>query len=198
MRSFFILLVIGLLTIASVYEASAQSKVPVSFRKGTTAGTYNGSVKGAGYVDYLVRANVGQTMTVNLSRRSGDYPYFNILLNGGEEAIADNAREVTEWKGELPSTGVYAIRVYMAKAGRLAGRTSNFRITISVKNNASASSASGTKTVYYDCDGSQLRADFKPGPPPTVRLTTVLKTLNFRSSLPPAEANMNSITRCSG
>ena len=170
MRLFFVFCAIGIFAFAGVCEVSAQSKVNVSFRRGTTEGTYNGSVKGDGYVDYLIRANVSQTMTVKLTRRSGDYPYFNILLNGSEEAIADNAREVTEWKGELPSTGVYAVRVYMAKAGRLAGRTSNFRITFSIKDNVSIGSASGSRTVYYDCEGSQLRADFKPGPPPTVRL----------------------------
>jgi membrane-bound inhibitor of C-type lysozyme len=170
MRSCFILFSIVIASIFGCSEASAQSRVNVSFRRGATQGTYNGSVKGAGYVDYLVRADVSQSMTVKLTRRSGDYPYFNILLNGSEEAIADNAREVAEWTGELPSTGVYAIRVYMAKAGRLAGRTSNFRISISVKNNSSASSGTGARTVYYDCDGSQLRADFKPGTPPTVRL----------------------------
>jgi len=170
MRSCFILFSIVIASIFGCSEASAQSRVNVSFRRGATQATYNGTVRGAGYVDYLVRASVGQTMAVKLTKRSGDFPYFNILLNGSEEAIADNAREVTEWKGELPSTGVYSVRVYMAKAGRLAGRTSNFRIAFSVTNNVAASNANGTRTVYYDCEGSDLRADFNAGPAATVRL----------------------------
>lgn len=170
MRSLFILFFVGIIAIAGITEVSGQSKVNVSFRPGTTQGTYTGSIKGDRYVDYLVRASVSQTMTVKLTRSSGEYPYFNILVNGSEEAIADNAREVTNWKGKLPSTGVYTVRVYMSKAGRLAGRTSNFRITFSITNNASSQSATGARTVYYNCEGSQLRADFKPGSPATVRL----------------------------
>lgn len=170
MRTFFILIVIGIVAFVSMGEASAQSKVNVSFRRGATVGTYNGSIRGDRYVDYLLRGNAGQTMTVKLIRRSGEYPYFNVLPDGSDVAIADNAREVTEWSGELPETGVFAIRVYMGKAGRLANRTANFRISISIKNGSSAGDGSGARTVYYDCEGSQLRADFKPGPPPTVRL----------------------------
>lgn len=184
MRTICIFCFIVVVFLAAVHETSAQSKVNVSFRQGAASGTYNGLVKGDGYVDYEVRANVSQTMSVKLTRRSGDSPYFNILLNGSEEAIAENARQVTSWKGELPSSGVYTIRVYMAKAGRLARRTSNFRITFTVTNNVSSSSVGGARTVYYDCEGSQLRADFKPGSPATVRLR--FGTQDFELPLEPS------------
>lgn len=170
MRSFLILFLFGIFAFVCISEVSGQSRVNVSFRQGTTSGTYRGSIKGERFVDYVLRGNAGQTMTIKLTRRSGEYPYFNVLSDGSDVAIADNAREVTSWSGELPATGTYAVRVYMAKAGRLAGRTSNFGISFSIRNSSSSNSGTRVKTVYYDCDGSQLRADFKPGPPPTVRL----------------------------
>ncbi|MCB1024488.1 MAG: MliC family protein [Acidobacteria bacterium] len=146
---------------------SAQSAVNVRFKAGSTSQTYNGSIKGERYIDYLLSARKGQKMTVKLARRSGEYPYFNVLMKGSEVAIADDAREVDEWTGILPKNGTYAIRVYMAKAGRLAKRTSNFRITFGITNERPAGRAT---TIFYNCEGANLRADFRPGTPPIVRI----------------------------
>jgi membrane-bound inhibitor of C-type lysozyme len=152
---------------------SGQSTVNVRFRPGANSATLTGSIKGRRYIDYLVRARADQRMTVKLERRSGEPAYFNVVKQGGEVAIADDAIEVTEWTGDLPSDGTYAIRVYMGKAGRLAGRTSNFRISFTIDNgteSGSGAAVAGTKTVYYDCGGARLRADFKAGQVPTVRI----------------------------
>ena len=148
--------------------AAAQSTVNVRFRAGTSSATYNGTVRGDGYVDYALSASGGQTMSVTLTRTSGADVYFNVLRKGSEVAIADDAREVTSWSGTLDSTDTYVVRVYMPKSSRLAKRTAGFRVKIGVT--GSAASSAGGKTVYYDCDGAKLQADFKNGTPPTVRL----------------------------
>lgn len=153
-------------------DVFGQSTVTVRFARGSSSGAYTGSIRGDRYIDYLVSARVNQRMTVRRTRRSGEPPYFNVLKKGSEVAIADDARETTEWTGDLPSDGTYTIRVYMAKAGRLAGRTSNFRISIAVDNGSRSGGAavSGNKTVYYDCESSRLRADFSQENVPVVRI----------------------------
>lgn len=116
----------------SVIEADAQAKVTVRFKTGTNSGAYNGSVGGSNYTDYILKASEGQTLSVTLTKRSGEPPYFNVLHAGSEVAIADDAREANSWTGRLPKSGTYAVRVYIAKAGRLANRTANYRITFKI------------------------------------------------------------------
>lgn len=170
-RSFFTVCAIFAFFIFSSIAVSGQSMVNVRFRAGANSGTYNGSIKGARYVDYLVQAHKHQRMTIKLTKSSGEPPYLNVLRKGSEVAIADDAREVTGWSGYIQDTGTYAIRVFIAKAGRLANRTSNFRISITITDGArSGGSASTSKTVYYDCDSSRLRADFKEENVPVVRI----------------------------
>lgn len=127
----------------------AQLTVNVKFARGRSAATYNGTIKGDRYVDYRIDAKEGQTMSVKLTRRSGEPPYFNVLKSGSEVAIADDAREVTEWTGQLPSSDTYVVRVYVAKAARLAGRTSNFRMTVSITG-GSANNAVDSDTRQYN------------------------------------------------
>lgn len=124
-----LLIVLG----AASIETTAQTKVTVKFRPGTSSGTYTGTVRGRRYIDYTMYANGGQTLSVTLTRRSGEPPYFNVLPGGSEVAIADDAREATEWTGTLSDSGTYVVRVYIAKAGRLANRTSNYRITFKIE-----------------------------------------------------------------
>ena len=161
---------IFLVVFFSLQVVSAQTIVNVKFAKGKSSGIYNGRIKGDKYLDYSLKVSEGQTLTVTLTRRSGEPPYFNVLKSGSEVAIADDAREVTKWSGQLSSSDTYVIRVYVAKAARLAGRTSTFRLTVSVTGNSNMNSGH-PRTVQYDCgQGVNLTADFTPGPPPQVRI----------------------------
>jgi len=123
------LLVLGVAAVA----ANAQTKVNVRFSPGKTIGYYNGSVRGARYIDYVMRAKGGQTLRVVLTKRSGAPTYFNVLPAGSEVAIADDARESQSWKGVLQSDGSYVVRVYLAKADRLANRTGAFKVGFSIE-----------------------------------------------------------------
>jgi len=172
MRSITTFVFIAILVFSST-SVSAQSTVTVWFKDGATSASYNGSIKGSKYIDYRVSARAGQTMTVKLTGRSGEPPYFNVVKRGSDVAIADDARETTEWTGEIPENGAYVVRVLIAKAGRLANRTSNFRVTISIDGGSQSggvAGASGDSTIYYDCNGSRLRADFKYGDFSSVRI----------------------------
>lgn len=175
-----IFILLGLAVIVSavgVFSVSAQSTVNVRFRAGASSATLNGSVRGDRYVDYAVGASEGQTMSVKLTKRTGTDVYFNVLRKGSEVAIADDAREVMNWNGKLDSTGTYVIRVYMPKSARLANRASTFRLTVSVTGRGGASM--GSRTVYYNCESANLRADFMDGNPKTVRLRYGTQDINL-------------------
>ncbi len=117
----------------AVSSSSAQSKVNVRFQKGKTIGYYNGSIRGAGYKDYTLRAKGGQTLRVVFTRKSGAPVYFNVLRSGSEVAISEDARQTQSFRGELPEDGVYVVRVYMEKADRLRNRLATFRIGFSIE-----------------------------------------------------------------
>jgi hypothetical protein len=130
-----IAMMVGLLMVlgAASMAANAQSKVNVRFKKGTTLGSYNGSITGARYIDYVMKASGGQTLRVVLTKRSGAPAVFNVLPYGSDVAIADDARQSTSWKGVLPSNGTYVVRVYLEKGDRQNGRSSSFKIGFSIE-----------------------------------------------------------------
>lgn len=102
---------------ASMISVPAQTKkVNVNFKPGTSGGTYKNTVTGYGTVDFYVKAKGGQTMTVKLTSPN-TFLYFIVLSGTGDgEAIADDARELTTWSGQLPVDGTYVIRVYLVRA----------------------------------------------------------------------------------
>lgn len=127
--AFSIFFVLGFLAV----QTSAQTKVNVRFKKGMTTGTYNGSIRGERYTDYVFRAKAGQTLRVVLTQRSGAPALFNVLQSGSDVAIDDDARQTTSYRGELPEDGSYVVRVYMEKGDRQNRRSASFRIAFSIE-----------------------------------------------------------------
>lgn len=130
-----LVIIFGLMLVFGVAasEASAQSKVNVRFGAGKTMGYYNGSVRGQKYIDYVMVAKGGQTLRVQIQKRSGAPVYFNVLRPGSDVAIADDARDTQSWKGILPEDGTYVVRLYVAKADRLANRTGAYKVGFSIE-----------------------------------------------------------------
>lgn len=116
-----------------VLAIPAQTQVNVRFKPGTTVGHYNGTIRGERYLDYVLRANAGQTLRIQLQQKTGAPTYFNVQRSGTPVAIADDARETESWKGVLAADGIYVVRVYMAKADRLKRKTSTFQIGFSIE-----------------------------------------------------------------
>ena len=97
-------------------EASAQGPpVPVHFEKGRTTAVLKGSADNANGVTYIFAAKKGQTMAVHLTSPSR-LAIFSVTEPGG---ALHGALEVTDWSGELPSTGTYLLAVWnKRKRGR--------------------------------------------------------------------------------
>lgn len=98
-------------------DASAQGQpVPVRFEKGHTTAVLKGSADSANGVTYVFAAKKGQTMTVRLTSASR-LAVLSVTEPGGP---LEGALEVTDWSGELPSTGTYLLAVWNKKKGRRA------------------------------------------------------------------------------
>lgn len=118
-----------MLVLSAVSSISAQTTRRVRFAKGASSATVSGQVKGYDYIDYVVGARAGQTMSVRLTGSS--VAEFVIRLPDGEN-LGMEATGVREWSGELPESGDYSIRVLMSRAYARRGTTARFSLRISV------------------------------------------------------------------
>lgn len=126
---FSLLAFFAFLTISS--SVLAQAKQRVAFPKGRTNTTLRGTVRGYAYVDYIVKANAEQTISVELDAPK-IVPVFSILRPDGETLGA--AVQTNDFTGELPTDGDYIIRVGMMRAfARRKGSVSNYTLKISIR-----------------------------------------------------------------
>jgi hypothetical protein len=126
MKSYIALFV---LVIAFTVSASAQTKVNVHFARGANSTKLSGSVSGYKYVDYVVGARGGQTMSVKLESASS---YASFVLFDPAMDNVDGATEQTDWTGDLPSNGNYTIRVLLPRSAARRGVSANYSLRISI------------------------------------------------------------------
>ena len=110
-------------------NAAAQTKRTVRFPAGTTSATLRGRVSGYAYTDYLVRANSGQTINVDLYGNPVA-PVFSIFQPGGDNL--DGVAQSNDYTGTLPVSGVYVVRVGLMRAFARRKQSSNFTLKISI------------------------------------------------------------------
>ncbi len=117
--------------------AVSQTKSTVQFAPGDFGAMVNGAIEGDAYIDYMLGARAGQEMFVELTVEgsNGDGTvYFNILPPGSTgEAIYNSSINGNSTTVPLPSDGDYAIRVYQMGNDADAGKTSGFRIDLSIQ-----------------------------------------------------------------
>jgi hypothetical protein len=118
------------LVTAFTVSASAQTKVNVHFARGANFTKLIGSVSGYKYVDYVVGARGGQTMSVKLASASS---YASFVIFDSAMDNVDGATEQTEWTGDLPSNGNYTIRVLLPRSAARRGVSANYSLRISIK-----------------------------------------------------------------
>lgn len=124
--------VMFLLLISAADAAAQNKKFTVSFKAGTTGATYSNTVSGYRSVDFYVKARAGQQMSVKLDSANTSL-YFMVIKTGVAESIADDARDATEWAGELPDNATYIVRVYLFRnAARTNKRPVSFKVRLDV------------------------------------------------------------------
>lgn len=158
--------VFGLGTLASSFPVSAQDSVNIQFEPGASSTTINGTIIGKEYIDYVLGAQGGQAMVVSLAvtgTNGNGSAFFNILPAGQDyPALFNGSTEGQRAEVTLPSSGDWAIRVYLmgndADTGKTVGFSLDTYIAPASGSQGSASSGSGAAT------GGQMAPD-PSGPP---------------------------------
>lgn len=132
------LLLVILVTTPTIFPKPALSEVRkerVQFKSGTSGTTLQGTIKGEQTVHYLIRANAGQTMTVNLSTNNGGNS-FNIFapgtLPGNDAAMFIGDINGNRYEGTLPSTGDYLVQVFLVRSAARRNEVANYRLQINI------------------------------------------------------------------
>jgi len=128
--------------------AFAQESVSINFEPGATSTTINGTIIGNEYIDYVVGARSGQTMVVSLSvtgTNGNGLASFNILPAGKDfPAVFNGSNEGNQAEVSLPSSGKWAVRVYLMGNDRDAGKTVGFSINVHIAPETGDSSLDGS------------------------------------------------------
>jgi hypothetical protein len=117
--------VVCCLALTTSAQVGGQPKV-VKFEKGRTTAILKGAADNAHGSTYKLTAKVGQTMTVHVSARGGA-AIFSITAPGGP---IEDALEVSDWTGELPSSGGYLIAVWNKKKS---GRAIPYTLEVTIR-----------------------------------------------------------------
>lgn len=108
-----------------------RREVRVAFVKGASAATVKGKLKGREYVDHLVTAKGGQTLTVRMEA-SNRMAFFNVLPPRSDEALFVGSLNGLEAKQQLPVDGTYTVRVFLERAAARRGEVTTFSLAVSV------------------------------------------------------------------
>ncbi len=98
----------------------------ISFAPGATSATVNGSIRGYETRDYILNAQAGQRMTVNLDSNSS-FMQLAVLNPQGDTLYVG-----TNWTGKLPSKGDYLVRVGLVRAEARRNGAGGFKLTVEI------------------------------------------------------------------
>ncbi len=97
----------------------------VKFQRGRTTAVLKGRIVRGSTDRYLLGAKAGQTMLVHITSPT-DTANFSVSSKDGS-AVDEDAVEVADWTGELPTSGDYVISV---RAGMLENTKYTLEVTI--------------------------------------------------------------------
>lgn len=132
------LAVLGLAALAALPSpARAQEdirKERVQFESGATQAVRAGAIRGRETIDYLLGAQAGQRLVVDVLRRGNRFLYFNVLPPGSETAlhVGSGAMRPDAWAGVLPAAGDYTVRVYLMPNAARRGESAAFDIAFTI------------------------------------------------------------------
>ncbi|SNT37979.1 hypothetical protein SAMN05421763_1139 [[Luteovulum] sphaeroides subsp. megalophilum] len=104
----------------------------VHFAPGTSGSTINGRIKGYNAVQYSLGVKAGQKMSVQLDSGNASL-YFNITAPGASEALYNSSIDGNGTSVTIPSSGTYAIDVYLMRNAARRGETANYSLTLYVE-----------------------------------------------------------------
>lgn len=124
------LLISVLLSIVFMASAAAAQSKPtvVRFAKGATSKSFNGTVKGYVYRDYVFSARPGQSLNVRVTSKHTALEF--IIRNPAGENLNSGG---TTWNDEITSDGRYLVRVLLPRSAARRGESAAYKLTIEIE-----------------------------------------------------------------
>jgi hypothetical protein len=126
-----ILTAAAVISIHPLAATAVERTEAVEFSAGATSATIKGSIKGDDFVNYALKANAGQVMSILFSPSNASC-YFNLLPPGSDEAIHIGSSVGNEFAGTLGSSGEYRAQVYLMRNAARRGETCSYSITFEI------------------------------------------------------------------
>lgn len=145
-RAILLLAAAAALQPAAAQLPAATRSVDVAFARGASGDHYEGRLVGYETVDYLVRAERGQRMTIRFSSRNGE-SFFSLYGPGDGEALHDGTVSGGTYDQILAVSGPYRIRVYLMRNFARRGDASRHMLDL----NVTGAAAAGPE--YWTVDG---------------------------------------------
>ena len=134
----------------------------VHFTSGSNSATIEDSISGYEIIDYVLRAQRGQSINVSMATQNNSN-YFNVLPpNGNGYALFNGSVSGDTFESVLPETGDYTVRVYLMRAAARRGEKADYRLEMTIDTpaadtgsaNGDTSAAQRAGSGNYDATGS--------------------------------------------
>ena len=113
--------------------ANADARVrPVDIAEGGSPKLIRAQIRGREYVDFLVNAGAGQTLSVSM-KASNRQNYFNVLPPRSQAAMFIGSTSGNEFSGMLPVEGDYVVRVYLMRAAARRNESSRYSLSLALQ-----------------------------------------------------------------
>ena len=130
MKKIFLPILLSAFVLLISSTAFAQTKVRVKFPKGATSADLKGKVIGYRYVDYIVRAKSGQTMTVALDSAHAGCSFFIFYSD------MKNVDEATDTRNSTRNVDVdddYIVRVMIPRSAARRKESASYTLKIEIQ-----------------------------------------------------------------
>lgn len=149
------------LATASPAQTARQETVAAA---AVLAGTViQGRIRGDESVDYLIAAEAGQRLSVDVST-TNDSLYFNILPQGTDEALFIGSTSGNVADVPLPAAGVYVVRVYLMRNAARRAEASLYELGIGLGGGDFADGLAGGPDWWQVSGLSEDALNIRSGP----------------------------------
>lgn len=121
----------AMLLLSSPVHAQDIRESRVQFEPGKSGVVIEDYIQGYEIVDYVLRAQAGQEMSVGM-QTSNPSSYFNVMIGSDPAAIHIGSTSGNEWSGILPDTTDYRIRVYMMRNAARRDEAANYTLSVGI------------------------------------------------------------------
>lgn len=159
MKKTIITLFTSVLLLASIFATVEARTTQVQFAKGKSSASIKGSIKGGEDIDYVLRANAGQTLNVDFNASKGA-AFFNVVPPGSTfEALFVGMNDGNHYSGTLPADGDYIIRLYLKGNAKDSDKPVSYTLKIGISASGKTGSiATGTVNETSAAEKSCLTA----------------------------------------